>query len=148
MRRDLKPDAQGIDKIVIETVPRWKDSELSGSEWRISASIKFYRKGKLIKQNDAGNVNYAAQLVGARLLELLDNGEGFFAGEDDICDQEGCEEKGIIRLKKKFDYCQAGHKSDNPANSFRLFCERHSTRGDCGLDDSDRNYEKLGPVGI
>lgn len=141
LNRAIKPDAQGIDKIIIKTVPRYKSSELSGEEWRISASIEFYRKGKLIETSGASNVSYAAQLVGARLIELLDNGKGFFAGEADTCDQEGCEEKGSVTLKKKFDYCHEGHKSEKPSNAYRLFCDRHSRRGDSSFDDSEQNYE-------
>jgi hypothetical protein len=139
-RRDLKPDAQGIDKIIIETVPRWKDSEFSGSEWRISAVTKYYRKGKLIKETYTSNVNYAAYMVGARLIQLQDEGLGYFAGEGTICDQEGCESEAKYTMKKKFDFCRDGHKSDKPSNAYRLFCERHSRRGDCGFDDSDSNY--------
>lgn len=142
-RRDLKPNAQGFDKIVIETVPRWKDSELSGSEWRISAVTKFYRKGVLIHEDYSSNVEYAAFLVGARLIHLIDDGKGYFAGQDQVCDQEGCEAKAEWTLKKKFDYCRDGHKSKDPSNAFRLFCDKHSKRGDCGLDDSDSNYDKI-----
>lgn len=141
-RRDLKPDAQGFDKIVIETAPRWKDSELSGSEWRISGSIKFYRKGTLIHEDGCGNVRYAAILLGAKLIELEDMGKGYFAGEGPLCDQEGCDLVATTKAKKKFDYCRDGHKSETASNAYRLFCDNHSRRGDCGLDDADSNYEK------
>ena len=140
-RRDLKPDAQGFDKIIIETVPRWKESELSGSEWRISAVARFFRKGKEVHSFGAGNIQYASQLLGARLIEALDSGLGFFAGEGDVCDQEGCEETATWMHLKKHDWCRDGHKSEDPSNAYRLFCDRHKTRGDCGLDDSDSNYE-------
>lgn len=143
IRRDLKPDAQAFDKVTIETVPRWKDSELSGSEWRISASIKFYRKGELVHETGCLNVEYACYLVGAKHIEACDNAKGYFAGERDICDQEGCAEKATVKLKKKFDYCRDGHKSEKPSTAYRIFCERHSGRGNCGLDDADRNYEPL-----
>lgn len=142
-RRDLKPDAQGIDKIIIETIPRYKSSEMSGDEWRISSSTKFFRKGKLIKEIGASDVQNAAYLVGARLIELFDNAEGYFAGERNICDQEGCEEIATIRLNKKFNWCKQGHKSDIPSNAYRLFCVKHRHRGDCGLDDADENYEEV-----
>lgn len=141
--RALKPDAQGIDKIIIETVPRWKDSYMSGSEWRISAVTKFYRKGELIHESYSGNVKYASILCGAELIRLQDDGKGYFAGEKNICDQEGCAEKATIVAKKKFDWCRDGHKSEKPSNQYRLFCDKHSTRGDCGLDDADSNYDKI-----
>lgn len=142
-RRDLKPDAQAFDKVVIETVPRWKESELSGSEWRISASIKFYRKGVLVHEDGCGNIEYACYLVGAKHIEACDNAKGFFAGERDICDQEGCEEKATVTLWKKANYCREGHRSEiafNDQQPYRMFCDKHKTRGDCGMDDSDSNY--------
>lgn len=145
MRRALKPDAQPVDKIIIKTVPRFKDSELSGSEWRITAIIEFYRKGKLVKTSAASTVEYAAYLLGSKFIELTDNGEGYFAGERDICDQEGCENVGTIALKKKFDWCNQGHKSTSPSEAYRLFCERHSHRGNGGLDDGDSNYDTVNP---
>lgn len=139
-RRDLKPDAQAFDKIIIETVPRWKDSEMSGSEWRISAKTSFYRKGNLIAEEYSSDVQHAAYLVGAKHIMLCDDAKGFFAGEGNICDQEGCENKATKVFQKKYDYCREGHKSENPSNAYRLFCEKHSQRGDCGLDDCDSNY--------
>ncbi len=141
-RRDLRPDAQAFDRIEIETVPRWKDSELSGAEWRISSTTKFYRKGKLIHEEYAGDVAYGAYLVGARHITACDNALGYFGGIDDLCDQEGCAEKATWKHTKKFDWCREGHKSTEPSNAYRLFCERHERRGDCGLDDNDSNYEK------
>lgn len=146
--RDLKPDAQAFDKVVIETVPRWKDSEMSGSEWRISASIKFYRKGELVHETGCSNIEYACYLVGAKHIEACDNAKGYFAGERDICDQEGCAEKATVTYLKKFNYCKNGHKTENEfSKSYRRFCERHKGRGDCGLDDADSNYELI-EVGI
>lgn len=41
---DLRPDAQAFDEVRIVTVPRYKQSGLSGDEWRISAAIRLYRK--------------------------------------------------------------------------------------------------------
>lgn len=139
-RRDIKPDAQAFDKIVIETVPRWKESEMSGSEWRISAKTSFFRKGKLIAEERCRDVEVATYLVGAKHIMLCDEAKGFFAGEENICDQEGCENIATKVFQKKYDYSRDGNKSKEPSTAYRLFCERHSQRGDCGLDDSDSNY--------
>lgn len=139
-RRDLKPDAQPFDKIVIETVPRYKTSGMSGDEWRISATAKFYRKGKMVHEQGCSDVQHAAYLVGSWHMHACDNAIGYFAGERDICDQEGCEEKATVKLVKRFDWCRDGHKSEKPSNAYRLFCDEHKRRGDCGLDDADTNY--------
>lgn len=138
--RALKPDAQAFDKIVIETVPRYKTSGLSGDEWRISATAKFYRKGKLVHEEGAMNVEYCAYLVGSWHIKACDDAKGYFAGEGEICDQEGCEKIASVKLAKKFDWCREGHKSEEPSRQYRLFCKDHARRGDCGLDDSDSNY--------
>lgn len=39
-----RPDAQAFDEVRITTVPRWKESELSGDEWRISAKMEFLNR--------------------------------------------------------------------------------------------------------
>lgn len=137
-RRDIRPDAQAFDKIIIETVPRYKTSEMSGDEWRISAEVTFYRKGRPLFRFGASNIEYACRLLDSK---LIDNDKQFFGGEEDFCDQEGCENRATVKLKKKFDYCRSGHRSENPSNAYRLFCDDHCKRGDCGLDDADINYE-------
>lgn len=139
-RRAIKPDAQAFDTIIIKTIPRYKDSYLSGSEWRIHAEIEFYRKGRLIKSTGASNIENACYLVGAKHMEACDNAEGFFAGEGNTCDQEGCSDLASYKMNKKFDFCREGHKSENPSEAYRLFCEKHKNRGDSGFDDADSNY--------
>lgn len=139
-RRDIKPDAQRFDiitfiktdahpfdKVTIEPVPSWKESEMSGDEWRINAAIKFYRKDKLVKETYSSNVAYASYLIGARHIEACDN--------------------AVIIAKKKFDFSSDGHKSVEPSTEYRLFCERHPSRGGCGLDDCVSNYVKTSHEG-
>ncbi len=144
--RALKPDAQAFDEIRIITVPRYKESYLSGSEWRISAQMQFYRKGKLIFVDECSDVKHACYLVGARHMEASDRGEGHFGGERDVCDQEGCCEKATVayRLKKEFSRDNP-HEWNKPYDhvTYRLFCDRHKTRGDQGGDDTDDNYEQI-----
>lgn len=141
-RRDIRPDAQAFDRIVIETIPRWKESELSGSEWRISATTKFYRKGQLVHSDVSNNVMNGAYLLAGRHIMACDNGLGYFGGIDDICDQDGCDDKATWKHTKKYDWCRDGHKSEERSTAYRLFCDKHEQRGNCGLDDSDSNYVK------
>jgi hypothetical protein len=139
--RALKPDAQGFDEVRIITVPRFKESGLSGDEWRISASIQVFRKGNLIHEQDYRNVETAAAYLPALLGTLNDDGKAFYAGEGDVCDQEGCCAPATVTYKLKAQYCRDGHKSELFGPTIRKFCERHKHRGDCGLEDSDDNYE-------
>ncbi len=137
----LRPDAQAFDEIRIFTVPRYKTSGLSGDEWRIHAEAQFYRKGKLIFSEGASNMQYAAGLLYSWYVKACDDAKGYFAGDGITCDQEGCAEPATIRLRRLFDYCRDGHKSPvSDVSRYRHFCEKHKTRGDCGLDDADVNY--------
>ena len=144
--RALKPDAQGFDEVRIITVPRFKDSEMSGSEWRISAEIQFYRKGKLIFTEGCSNVQNACYLVGAMHMKACDNALGHFGGEGDICDQEGCCEKSTVTYKVLKEFSRDnGHEWNKPLEdlTIRKFCDRHKHRGDQSYDDSDANYEEI-----
>lgn len=145
----IRPDAQAFDKIVIETTPRYKESELSGDEWRISANVRFYRKGKIEYETGYRNVETALRHLAAAYDMAIDKGKGDFGGVDHVCDQEGCSEKATVFYKKKKDWCSSCGCSreiphiDKNIIDVRKFCKRHSKRGDCGLDDADSNYELL-----
>ena len=148
--RASRPDSQFVDEIRIVTVPRFKESEMSGSEWRISARIDFYRKGVVVGSKGARDVAMAARLVDYYLLTGRENGEidtPNTLGES--CDQEGCCEPWttLLRLKNRYDQ-QSGRvieptKWMQDVVEYRAFCDRHKVRGDCGLDDADANYEPM-----
>lgn len=148
--RALKPDAQAFDAISITTVPRYKTSGLSGDEWRISAKVEFFRKGRSVHEQHCRDVETACRLMAWFHAKACDDGKGFFAGENDLCDQEGCSEPATVTYALKKSFCTScGHGREPPFTSLagdkyiRRFCERHSTRGDCGLDDADTNYERI-----
>jgi hypothetical protein len=136
----LRPDAQRFDEVRIVTVPRYKQSGLSGDEWRISGAIQLYRKGKLIHERHVRNVEMGCVFAAGTLYEAQDDGKGYFAGDGVHCDQEGCADAATVRYRKKADYCREAHKTEPFEPSYRHFCDRHKTRGDCGFDDSDANY--------
>lgn len=137
----LRPDAQAFDEIRIFTVPRFKQSGLSGDEWRIHAEVQFYRKGKLIVSEGCRDTKTAAGLLYAFYVRACDDGKGYFAGDGLTCDQEGCAEPASIRYRRLHEYCREGHETDVSAVSlYRHFCERHKQRGDSAFDDADRNY--------
>ena len=50
----------------------------------------------VVHETGARNIETAAHLLSYHLLEALDHGHGFFAGEGDICDQEGCSTTAVI----------------------------------------------------
>lgn len=141
-RRALKPDAQAFDKIIVRTEPRFKDSELSGSEWRICAVVELWRKGKLVHETSFRNVETAAQLMAHTYMSACDNGKGFFSDKSDICDQEGCEEKATVTMDIIKQGCGHCGTRDIEQHSvpYRMFCDRHKYRGDQSLDDSEDCY--------
>lgn len=139
--RALKPDAQGFDLVQIMTIPRFKESGLSGSEWRICAEINVYRKNTLILNQSYRDVETAAKFLPVVLATAHDSGEACFAGEGNMCDQEGCCARGIHKLYKRANYCREGHASPIMGiPSYRLFCNNHKDRGNQSFDDCNRNY--------
>lgn len=147
----IKPDAQPFDEIRIRIVPRWKDSELSGSEWRQSCVIEFYRNGNIEDTSSCGGkLEYGAGLAYARLLEAQDNGKGYFASDKVHCDQEGCHKKAQYLMKLKERFCvgggNCGQKKEQVGfitSDHRIFCEKHKRRGNQDLEDNDANYELI-----
>jgi len=151
-RYDIRPDAQAFDEIRITTVPRYKTSGLSGDEWRISAKIQFFRKGELVHEDFRHNTKIAAQHLAYIYDKAIDDGHAFFAGIEGKCDQEGCSNPAEVFYSKKRSGCsrcgefkEAGFTrlDGTKEKVIRKFCKKHSTRGDCGLDDADKNYEVL-----
>lgn len=140
-RRAWPPDGQFVDEIRIVTVPRLKESELSGDEWRISARIEFYRKGQLLGTRTWRDVETAARFLDWSMTHLREDGEVAKVNTDDLCDQEGCAEKAAVTYRLKKRYCRDGHPSEPFGTELRRFCERHKYRGDSALDDNDDNYE-------
>jgi hypothetical protein len=144
--RALKPNAQAFDEVRITTVPRYKMSGLSGDEWRISGKIQLLRKGRVVAEKGMRDVETCAQALPYFILESMDNGLGFYAGEDDFCDQEGCSETATVTYRVKEEFCRDHpheHRKATTGTVVRKFCAKHSKRGDCGFDDSDSNYELL-----
>jgi hypothetical protein len=142
----LRPDAQSFDEIRIRVVPRFKSSGLSGSEWRTSAVIEFYRKGKIVHSDGVGTMEAACGMLYAKQIEAIEvHGKGYFAGDGIHCDQEGCPEPATHVFKIKQEYCvgggNCGAKKESYGDRHRCFCDKHKHRGDQDLEDNDDNYE-------
>jgi hypothetical protein len=139
-------DDEWYDEIRISVRPRYKTSGLSGDEWRVSAKIEIFRKGVLLKERSFSKMHYAADFLPAVLHEMADEGfTGDHAQFERLCFQAGCKEEGVVeyRLIDEFypAYGDKMPKREWRQDVRRRFCERHALRGDCGLEDSDRNYE-------
>ena len=136
------PDAERFDTVTFETIERWKESELSGDEWRFSHVAKFYSHGRLVAEMNHGSIQRLLLKAAAEWssIPIPDGLRGF---TDDLCCQPGCPEPWTVLMHPKKAYDSAGRRLANDyfPGQVRAFCERHRTRGDCALDDADDNYE-------
>ena len=150
----MRPDAQAFDEVRIVTVPRYKTSGMSGDEWRISATIQFWRNGRMVHESGGlRNVETAMAFLPSEWHRAIDDGKAYFATEGDWCDQEGCAElaETVLRVKQRF--CIGGGNCGSKLDSHgretrRQFCARHVRRGDCDLEDADSNYETVSGPGL
>lgn len=144
--RAYKPDAQAFDEVRFVTIDRFKESEMSGDEWRISVVMQFFRNGKIVHEvQAAGKMENAMAFAGFLYARACDDGKGYFAGEDNYCDQEGCPLKATVTYRIKERKCSScGQKEEHyQGNDIAKFCDRHKRRGDSDLTDQDKNYEPV-----
>ena len=143
------PEDERFDRIVIEVNPRWKESELSGDEWRFSYVIKAYRKGELIIQRSWSTLEYAVGALYYTLHIGPQDGEYFdreaWERTKILCDQPGCAEVATVFYHRKKPYTNRGAElvAETRHYQYRQFCSKHRHRGDCDLDDADHNYEQI-----
>lgn len=130
----------GFDAVVVQMIPRWKESELSGDEYRWTHYAKALRKGRVIAA--AGGVDLFACVV--NLLPQLQTARGWGYLSVDECAQPGCADPPDVLLRLKRQWSKDGTKSSEFDNKVRAFCRQHLRRGDCGMDDNDDNYERVG----
>src|SRR3990167_5217124 len=136
IKRAIRPNAQPFDEFRIVTVPRYKTSELSGNEWRISHKMQLLRKGIVVYESTDRDILIPIRDMVDKLEEKAhDRGNVF--GESYFCDQEGCSSKSDD-TKKLLDT----DKKEENTIFIRRFCKYHSKRGDCGIEDSDDNYQR------
>lgn len=136
-------DAQPIDEVTIRMVPRYKTSMASGNEWRVSAVVECKRKGRVVCQEHVGSMERAVLIAGHCFVDAQD-AVAFEFPDDKTCCQPGCSEPPVMakRLKRIKDYdTQQMSEVSGHCRYINVFCARHSTRGNCGLEDNDDNYE-------
>jgi len=139
------PDDEGVDRIIIELEPRYKESELSGDEWRVSAVAKFYRKGKLLFEKSTATMQWAMMMLPYWWLMIPESSPvPAYKVDELMCAQPGCSNDAVVTYRLKEEYSKSG---EGPLPKVfehrRAFCPTHQTRGDCGLEDADTNYEMV-----
>lgn len=144
-------EAERFDHVTVEIVDRWKESELSGDEWRYAYCAYFWKHGTIQASVGGHSINHAllqaaAQFNTVTIAELdADNPDykAFREQEEQFCSHPGCGDLWVYLMHPINAYDDRGGKLEYPYDSLavRGFCEKHRHRGDCGLDDSDDNYE-------
>lgn len=139
------PDEDAYDRIELEVVERWKESELSGDEWRFSWRVRLFHKGQVIRSTSFHRLNDALLHLGAFASEMRTNEEAqaWQAASDHKCMQPGCAEEAVVEYQLKQEFSDRG-EGPLPDPSFplrRRFCLRHRERGDCSREDCMTNYD-------
>lgn len=134
-------ESEFIDEIKVRVVPRFKESELSGCEWRRHAQVTLLHKGEVVLEIGYGDVDTAAVGIPWLLRTLYEHEFTHPDPNNEKCFQPGCAEKGTVKLYLKHEYAQGHELPDKGFKLYRRFCLEHSERGDSDFEDCDANYE-------
>lgn len=150
-------DDEFYDEVRLRVVERWKESELSGDEWRFSYVVEFCRKGQVLIQRGFSRLEWALAHVPS--IPLNDLSYGADEEHQDVareltkytlCFQPGCTNDATreFRLLKLFTPRSGVEMPASDYYDHRVrYCDRHAeNRGDCGLMDSDSNLVEV-PLG-
>lgn len=148
-------DDEFFDRVEFALVPRYKMSDLSGDEWRVSAVARYFCKDVVVIERGYTKMEHA--IVHAPWVFRTAFEEPGTYDEDafsklqkelwdgTLCLQPGCSAKATKVYQLLAEYSREGFKSplegDERYVVLRAFCDQHATRGDCGLEDADANYK-------
>ena len=141
------PDDRTFDRVTIELQDRWKESELSGSEWRFSYVLTLWRKGKAIYTKVFSSMEDAAAYLPWALRTWAEDADIYTVESMDrldhvTCCHPGCKNDAKWRADLVTQFTNTGQllALSEVLPAYRLFCDRHKDRGDCGRDDANDNY--------
>jgi len=145
-RRHLEDEM--FDEIRFKTVPRFKQSNLSGDEWRTCVVVDFMYKGIIGHSFTANSMKYAMLMLGDEYLKATcPIGDEVINREYTRCDQPGCSAEFDVVMEitgrltaKDGSFLDPSEKS---GHQYRKFCKQHSHRGDCDREDNDNNYKVI-----
>lgn len=140
-------DSQIFDRVDIQTKYRYKESYMSGDEWRYSAVMTIYYKDQEVFSATFRDVETAMQIGYGAFVLCNENGKYQVPNTKYLCDQEGCSQEAnhYFQILERFD--NEGNILKKPYEdetiNFRKFCTKHKHRGDCSLEDADDNYQEI-----
>jgi hypothetical protein len=132
----------------LAVVVEFKDWEKGGSDIQTIGGVDFAELSLRLADFLMRNQSYGnQQAVPYRVDE---------PGDIKVCFQPGCIQRpeNVFAIKQEWTWHpNQGHKMDRGEHArpvVRAFCEGHSDRGDCDLEDNDDNYELIAyfpPIG-
>lgn len=144
-------DFEPYDRITIDVVPRFKQSGLSGDEWRTSVRVVFFFKGEAVHEAHFSDVTTALAMLPAehihqcvpikeRVIELEQR--------ERRCDQPGCSAPSSVAYRVRRFFSRGGELLDAKDMALDVqkivwFCDEHAERGDADREDSDSNLERV-----
>ena len=146
MNHKRLPDFEMYDEIRFSVLPRYKQSELSGDEWRQSIVVHFMFKGEPIKTFTASDMRTALLLAGGWYLTDSFLSDRQLELEKAKCDQPNCLREDVTKVQIIRETADDGswlETSEYLTPHYRQFCPDHITRGDCGREDADSNYTEI-----
>lgn len=145
-------DDEIIDEVHIVCVPRFKTSDLSGGEWRVSYRVTLQRKGAVMYARDyhrladaASHLSWLLRTWSEQPNEEIPAWIGHIERESKLCTQVGCDNEATNFYRIKRLTSPSGDfldPTDQHLDYVRGFCAAHATRGDASREDCDNNYFK------
>jgi hypothetical protein len=147
LERHLRlPDYEFFDEIRLVSASRWKESEMSGDEWRTIVGIELWFKGQVMARATGRDIKTALMLTCGLIYDDLDYDKKLHLQLDqNCCDQLHCAKNAKVKLWLKKRYTPDGETIATTAGTrcYRKFCTEHAVRGhDAGWEDRDTNYDK------
>jgi hypothetical protein len=122
------PKAERFDSVTVDTVERWKESELSGDEWRFSYVATFWLHGKPVAKVRGASVQDALLQAAAAFGRVKpDDGISLNDIRQDACCQPGCPNPWVVLMHPTKAGCGPDAKEWWPGQ-VRGFCDRHRHR--------------------
>jgi hypothetical protein len=161
-------DDEWVDNVQIKIYPRFKTSDLSGSQWRYIVGVHAFRKGVLIGFQSHSSFSDATESIAAFVKSCY--GSTFCAFPDvhgmsrrdpsmvadrdagkkriqKLCMHLGCDQPATNLHRMVTDGCRNCGSTKEVSRHFhpylRRFCDAHNNRGCQGLSDCNSGLELI-----
>lgn len=143
------PDDEFFDEIIIQKIPRFKTSGMSGDEWRTNARVTFRRKGITVYERGYLDIAIATAFLPGLFIEVGEAPPSEYMDRSlqrrkTECMQPGCNADASHRFRLKHQYVKGIQMPDSEFAEYHVcFCAVHAHRGDSDYNDRDENLELI-----